>query len=111
MQGAKPIMISPDIYSEFSFRKIRARRNIKKGPKIHVMKKESESSFGLFRIECSFVKSTFTRGGYIIIINPIASGIFVVLYVILSINVDTSGTKYPIETPTAIAKKIHKVKN
>jgi hypothetical protein len=57
------------------------------------------------------VKSTLTSGGYIITINPIAKGIFVVLYVILSMKVDTSGTKYPTETPIAIAKKIHRVKN
>ena len=43
-------------------------------------------------------------------INPIASGIFVVPVENELINADDDGKKYPMETPTAIAKKIHKVK-
>jgi len=52
---------------------------MRKGPRIQVMKKDNESSFGLVKMDGNLPKSTFTRGGNIITINSIANGILVVL--------------------------------
>jgi hypothetical protein len=53
-------------------------KNIKNGPTIHVINKDTSNSFGLANISFILEKFTFTKGGYIIIINPIANGILVV---------------------------------
>jgi hypothetical protein len=78
MHGAKPIIIKPVMYSGLSLRKVIAKRNMIKGPTIHVIKKERRSNLG-FAITFGIVENfTFVKGGYIIKIKPIASGIFVV---------------------------------
>jgi hypothetical protein len=66
------------MYSGYSFKKKVANKNIKKGPKIHVIKKEAVSNFGFSNILGTCEKSILVNGGYIIKINPIANGIFVV---------------------------------
>jgi hypothetical protein len=50
------------------------------------------------------------KGGYIISIKPIANGILVVPLENELIKSALEGIKYPIETPKAIAKNIHRVK-
>jgi hypothetical protein len=52
--------------------------NIRKGPTIHVMKKESANNFGFARTAGILENFTFVNGGTIISINPMANGIFVV---------------------------------
>jgi hypothetical protein len=53
---------------------------------------------------------TFARGGYIIRIKPMASGILVVPLEKEFMNVEEEGIKYPIATPIRIARNIHKVR-
>jgi hypothetical protein len=53
---------------------------------------------------------TFARGGYIININPIANGRFVVPLENELINAADEGIKYPTAIPMAIAKNIQRVK-
>jgi len=50
------------------------------------------------------------NGGYIININPMAKGILVVPDENELIKPDEEGKKYPMATPTAMAKKIHNVR-
>ena len=66
------------MYSGLSLKKKIDKRNIKKGPTIHVMIKEAINNLGFSNIKGILEKSTFVSGGYIIKINPIANGIFVV---------------------------------
>ena len=75
------------------------------------MKNERKSNFGFFMTVGIAENFTFTNGGYIIKINPIANGIFYVPSENESINAAEYGKKYPIETPIAIARKIQPVKN
>jgi len=53
---------------------------------------------------------TFASGGYIIRIKPKAIGIDVVPTKSPVIIAGTAGKKYPIAIPTAIARKIHRVR-
>jgi predicted ATP-grasp superfamily ATP-dependent carboligase len=110
MQGAIPIMIKPVMYSGYSFKNNVASKNIKKGPTIQVIRKEAVSNFGFSSIKGIFEKSILVNGGYIININPIASGIFVVPLEKELIKPLLEGIKYPMETPIAIAKNIQSVK-
>jgi len=66
------------MHSGYSFKKKVANKNIKNGPTIHVIKKDAASSFGFSNICGTLEKSILVSGGYIIKINPIATGIFVV---------------------------------
>jgi hypothetical protein len=51
------------------------------------------------------------KGGYIINIKPMANGIFVVPEEKELIKFEDCGNKFPIATPTAMAKNIQSVKN
>jgi hypothetical protein len=53
---------------------------------------------------------TLASGGYIIRIRPMASGILVVPLEKELIKSDEDGKRNPIDTPIAIARKIHKVR-
>lgn len=53
---------------------------------------------------------TFARGGYIIKINPMAMGIFVVPLLNELMILGKVGMKCPMPTPMAIAAKIHSVR-
>jgi hypothetical protein len=66
------------MYSGYSFKNNTANKNIKNGPTIHVMKKETNNNFGLERMLGILENWTFVKGGYIIKMSPMASGIFVV---------------------------------
>ena len=57
-----------------------------------------------------FSKRTFASGGYIMRINPIASGILVVPLENELMKPAVDGMKYPKPTPIAIARKIQRVK-
>ena len=111
IQGAKPMMINHVMYSGSSLKKNVANKNIKKGPTIQVMKNEADNNLGFSNICGTFEKSILVNGGYIIKIKPIAKGIFVVPVEKELIKLAELGIKYPILTPTNIAKKIQSVKN
>jgi hypothetical protein len=72
--------------------------------------KEAVSNFGFSSIKGIFEKSIFVKGGYIIKINPIAKGIFVVPREKELIKPLLDGMKYPIETPIDLARKIQSVR-
>jgi hypothetical protein len=55
-----------------------AKKNIKIGPTIQVMKNETNNNFLLLNKVEIFSNFTLVSGGYIININPIAKGILVV---------------------------------
>jgi hypothetical protein len=78
MQGANPIMINPVMYSGVPLRKVMDKINIRNGPIIQVIKRETKRSFRLLNIFVIFSNLTFANGGYIIKINPMAIGILVV---------------------------------
>ena len=53
---------------------------------------------------------TFANGGYIINIKPMAKGILVVPLENELIKPEDDGIKFPIATPIAMARNIHKVR-
>ncbi len=85
-------------------------KNISIGPKIQLRKSDAPSTFVFLKTSFSLLYLTFVNGGYIININPMAKGIFVVPEENELMNVDEDGTKFPIHTPKTIAKKIHNVR-
>lgn len=68
------------------------------------------NTFVFLKTSLSFSYLTLANGGYIININPTAKGIFVVPEEKELINPEDEGIKYPIATPIAIARNIHKVR-
>ena len=78
MQRAKPIRITPIIYSGYPFKKSNANENIKIGPIIQFKNKDAPKTFVFLNTSpiCSYF--TLANGGYIIKISPIANGTFVV---------------------------------
>jgi len=87
-----------------------AKINMSTGPIIQFSTKDRESTFVSLNTLPIFSYLTLASGGYIIRINPIASGIFVVPLEKELIMVAEDGTRYPIPIPTAIARNIHKVR-
>jgi hypothetical protein len=87
-----------------------ARININTGPIIQFRNNETPNTFVFLKTSLILSYFTFAKGGYIIRIRPMAKGILVVPDEKELINADDDGKKYPMETPTAIAKNIHKVK-
>jgi hypothetical protein len=85
-------------------------KNINIGPIIQLRKSDAPSTFVFLKTSFSLLYLTFVNGGYIININPIAKGIFVVPDENELINFDEVGKKYPMHTPKTIAKKIHNVR-
>ncbi len=74
MQRAKPIMISPMAKPGLLLKKIMAKINIKIGPTTQFCNKENENTFlfwATFPISSYF---TLAKGGYIIMIKPMAIG-------------------------------------
>ena len=69
-----------------------------------------ESTFVFLKTCGNNLKFTFARGGYIIMIKPIAIGIFVRPILKLFINFGKDGIKYPMLIPMAMAINIHNVK-
>ena len=53
-------------------------KNIKNGPIIQVMKKETNNNLRFVNTFGIFSKRTFAKGGYIITISPMAKGMLVV---------------------------------
>lgn len=86
------------------------RQNIKKGPIIHVRKMDRDKSFTFLNNSGILLNLTLARGGYIINIKPMASGILVVPSDIEFMNAELEGIKYPIPIPVAIAKNIQRVR-
>lgn len=84
--------------------------NINMGPTIQFKTSETLNTFVSLNTCPKFSYFTFAKGGYIIRINPIARGIFVVPLEKELINPDEEGIKYPIPTPMAIAIKIQSVR-
>lgn len=87
-----------------------ASKNISIGPIIQFRKRDAPSTFVFLNTCFNWLYLTFVNGGYIININPMAKGIFVVPEENELMNVDEDGTKFPIHKPTIIARKIHKVR-
>ena len=81
------------------------------GPITQLSNKETPSTFVFLNTSFNLSYFTLVKGGYIININPIASGILVVPVENELMKVDEEGKKYPIPTPIAMAKKIHRVRN
>jgi len=110
MHGARPITIKPVKYSGSFGRKVIANKNIKKGPTIHVIKRDENNKRLLLKVAGTFLKSTLVKGGYIMRMSPIARGTFVVPTATFDNNPSTSGIIFPSKTPTPMAKKIQRVK-
>ena len=77
---------------------------------IQFSNKETPKTFVFLKTSFSLSYLTFANGGYIIRINPIAKGIFVVPDENELIKDDDEGIKYPMSTPMAMAINIHSVK-
>lgn len=84
--------------------------NMSAGPKIQFMASEVPSTLVLRNTSPIFSYLTLASGGYIISISPMASGIWVVPLEKELMKPAEDGIKKPIDTPTTIARKIHKVK-
>ena len=87
-----------------------AKKNIKIGPTIQFKTNEVVIILVSLNTCPRFSYFTFAKGGYIIKINPIAKGIFVVPLEKELIKVADNGKKKPTLTPIAMAKKIQSVK-
>jgi len=98
------------MYCGRSFRKNTANKNIKNGPTIQVINNETSTNLGFRNIVGILEKSILVNGGYIINIKPIANGRLVVPDENEVINPAVFGIKYPIPTPSSIARKIQSVK-
>jgi hypothetical protein len=87
-----------------------ARANIKIGPKTQFKNREAPSTLVFLKTSpiCSYF--TFANGGYIIRISPIARGILVVPEEKELIKSPLEGKKFPMATPIAMARNIHRVK-
>lgn len=84
--------------------------NINIGPITQFKIRETLKTFVSLSTCPRFSYFTFAKGGYIIKINPIASGILVVPLEKELINSEEEGMKYPIPTPMAMAIKIQSVR-
>src|SRR5690606_37291383 len=87
-----------------------ASMNIKMGPIIQFKISETLNTLVSLNTCPRFSYFTFAKGGYIIKINPIAKGMFVVPLEKELINPVEDGIKYPIPTPIAMAIKIQRVR-
>src|SRR5688572_591247 len=87
-----------------------AKRNINTGPITQFSSNEMPSILVFLSTSPIFSYRTLASGGYIISISPMAKGIFVVPLENKLINLPEDGIKYPIPTPIAIARKIHRVR-
>ena len=110
MQRARPIRIRPVMYSGLSLRKITASANISTGPMIQFWMSEIASTRLSSNTRGSSSYRTRASGGYIIRIKPIAIGIFVVPIDKLSMARGRPENVVPNPTPSAMARKIHKVR-
>ncbi|MNP28461.1 hypothetical protein D3C76_1214250 [compost metagenome] len=107
---ARPIMMSPIMYSGKSLKNRKAKKNIKIGPMIQFCTKESSNTFQSLKTRPSFSYFTLANGGYIITIRPTAIGIEVVPTCIRDNISAKLGINVPRISPTPIAPKIQKVK-
>ena len=87
-----------------------ARINIRIGPITQFSSKDIPKTFVFLNTSFNFSYRTLANGGYIININPTAKGMLVVPEEKEFMKVDDEGKKYPIATPTPIARKIHRVR-
>src|SRR5512137_1241550 len=110
MQRAIPTRIKPYMSIGWSRRKTTARTNISTGPTIQFWTIDSPSTFVSRKMVGSSSYFTLASGGYIMRISPMAIGIDVVPAERPVITTGTAGKKYPIPIPTAIARKIQRVR-
>ena len=110
MQRARPIRISPTMYSGLSARKAIASRNISTGPTIQFWISERPSTFQSLKTRPISSYRTLARGGYIIRISPTAMGMLVVPTENRFQKVAMPGHSQPAPTPDAMARKIHRVR-
>jgi len=109
MQRARPIRMTPVMYSGWSRRKMTARANISTGPSTQFWNRDSSSTRLSAKTPDSSSYFTRASGGYIIRIRPMAMGMLVVPTDMPSIQSGSPGTTAPSSTPIAIATKIHTV--
>ncbi len=95
MQRARPIRMSPTMYSGLSRRKITASANIRIGPTTQFCTSESASTLPLRKTSGSSSYRTLASGGYIIRMSPMAMGIEVVPTLSRSRAGTTPGTAQP----------------
>lgn len=80
------------------------------GPITQFNNKETPNTLVFLKTSFSLSYRTLVKGGYIIKMSPIANGILVVPVEKELMKVADEGKKYPIPTPIAMAKNIHKVR-
>ena len=78
MQRARPIMISPTMYSWWPERNAMASRNMRIGPMIQFWTSDRARTLTSRKTYPSFSYLTLAKGGYIIRIRPTAMGMLVV---------------------------------
>jgi hypothetical protein len=91
-------------------KKVMAKANISIGPNTQFWNKESPRTLVFLNTSPNSSYFTLAKGGYIIIIRPIAIGILVVPEEMLFQNSATLGLSQPANTPANMARKIHSVK-
>src|ERR1035437_9202308 len=87
-----------------------ASKNMRMGPMTQFRINERLSILVSRKTSPIFSKRTFASGGYIMSINPIASGILVVPLEKELMKPAVDGIKYPKPTPIAMARNIQRVK-
>jgi hypothetical protein len=87
-----------------------ARRNMSAGPMSQFWISDSPRARLFRKTSPNFSYRTFASGGNIMMINPIAMGIFVVPIWKRLTKPAVEGMKWPMATPIAIARKIQRVR-
>jgi|GEM_PF-6977868 len=93
MQRARPIMMSPTMYSGLSGRKAMARTNMSAGPMSQFCASDSPRIFLLRKTSGISSYFTLAKGGYIMRMRPAAMGMFVVPTWKRLMNCSTPGIK------------------
>src|SRR5665647_207501 len=117
IQRARPIRIIPYMYGRLalfspgkSLKNRMAKANMRIGPITQFWTRESPKIFTFLNTSPSSSYFTFARGGYIMMINPMAIGILVVPDDMLFQKFATDGFSQPESTPINMARKIHSVR-
>ena len=89
---------------------VTASANMTRGATIQFITMASPSAFLSRMASGSSSKRTLQKAGYIIRISPTAMGMLVAPAVNRPMNVGMAGINAPAATPTAMARKIHRVR-
>jgi hypothetical protein len=110
MQRARPMRMSPTMYSGLSRRKITASANMRIGPTSQFCTSERTRTFPFLKTSGNSSYRTLASGGYIIKTSPMAMGIDVVPTLMRPRAGTTPGTRKPSATPAPMARKIQSVR-